>query len=54
MNLGQIGHVRGIDAKLRELESEPANAPHFAFTGDSPAVVYITGQGPSDTHYVSE
>jgi CheY-like chemotaxis protein len=27
MNLGQIGHVRGIDAKLRELESEPANAP---------------------------
>ena len=34
--------------------TEPANAPHFAFTGDSPAVVYITGQGPSDTHYVSE
>ena len=27
LNLGQIGHVRGIDAKLKELETEPANAP---------------------------
>ncbi len=26
-NLGQIGHVRGIDAKLSELSSEPANRP---------------------------
>jgi CheY-like chemotaxis protein len=26
-NLGQIGHVRGIDAKLSELASEPANRP---------------------------
>jgi pimeloyl-ACP methyl ester carboxylesterase len=32
--------------------TEPANAAHFAFTGGKPAVVYITGQGPSDTHYV--
>lgn len=32
--------------------TEPANAEHFAFTKDKPAVVYITGQGPSDTHYV--
>ena len=32
--------------------TEPANAPHFAFTGAEPAVVYITGQGPTDTHYV--
>jgi len=27
MNLGRIGHVRGIDAKLKELAEEPANAP---------------------------
>lgn len=32
--------------------TEPAGAPHFAFTGDSPAVVYITGQGPTDTEYL--
>lgn len=32
--------------------TEPANAEHFAFTGAQPAVVYITGQGPTDTHYV--
>jgi pimeloyl-ACP methyl ester carboxylesterase len=32
--------------------TEPANSAHFAFTGDQPAVVYITGEGPSDTHYV--
>lgn len=31
--------------------TEPADVAHFAFTGDAPAVVYITGQGPSDTHY---
>lgn len=34
--------------------TEPAGVAHFAFTGDQPTVVYITGQGPSDTHYVSE
>jgi pimeloyl-ACP methyl ester carboxylesterase/uncharacterized RmlC-like cupin family protein len=32
--------------------TEPAGLPHFAFTGDLPAVVYITGQGPTDTTYV--
>jgi pimeloyl-ACP methyl ester carboxylesterase/quercetin dioxygenase-like cupin family protein len=32
--------------------TEPAGQPHFAFTGDLPAVVYITGQGPTDTTYV--
>lgn len=32
--------------------TEPAGAAHFAFTDDKPAVVYITGMGPSDTHYV--
>ncbi len=43
-------------AKLKPLPpgsfyTEPADAPHFAMTGDEPAVVYITGQGPTDTRY---
>ena len=32
--------------------TEPAGAPHFAMTRDEPAVVYITGFGPTDTHYI--
>jgi hypothetical protein len=32
--------------------TEPANAAHFAFTGDQPTIVYITGEGPTDTQYV--
>jgi hypothetical protein len=32
--------------------TEPAGAPHFAGTEDQPAVVDITGFGPSDTIYV--
>ena len=32
--------------------TEPAGQAHFAFTGDQPTVVYITGQGPTDTTYV--
>lgn len=32
--------------------TEPADAEHFAFTKGKPAVVFIMGQGPSDTHYV--
>jgi pimeloyl-ACP methyl ester carboxylesterase/uncharacterized RmlC-like cupin family protein len=32
--------------------TEPAGQPHFAFTSDLPAVVYIAGQGPTDTTYV--
>ncbi|HVV98101.1 MAG TPA: alpha/beta fold hydrolase [Rhodanobacteraceae bacterium] len=32
--------------------TEPADVAHFAFTGDKPTVVYITGQGPTDTRYV--
>ena len=32
--------------------TEPAGDAHFAFTGDQAAVVYITGEGPSDTAYV--
>jgi uncharacterized RmlC-like cupin family protein len=34
--------------------TEPANVPHFAFTGNQPAEVFITGTGPSDTHFVTE
>ena len=33
--------------------TEPASVAHFAFTGDAPTVVYITGQGPTDTKYVN-
>jgi quercetin dioxygenase-like cupin family protein len=32
--------------------TEPAGQPHFASTQDTPAVVYITGFGPTDTRYV--
>jgi len=32
--------------------TEPAGDAHFAFTGDLPTVVYISGQGPTDTTYV--
>nr|WP_116813491.1 alpha/beta fold hydrolase [Steroidobacter cummioxidans] len=34
--------------------TEPAGIAHFAFTGDVPAIVYITGEGPTDTQYVKE
>ncbi len=33
--------------------TEPAGVSHFAFTGDKATVVYITGEGPTDTAYVS-
>lgn len=32
--------------------TEPAGKDHFAITRDEPAVVYITGVGPTDTRYV--
>ena len=32
--------------------TEPAGSAHFARTGDEPAIVYITGVGPTDTVYV--
>lgn len=35
------------------LYTEPAGAPHFAFTRAEPAVVRLTGVGPSDTVYVA-
>jgi quercetin dioxygenase-like cupin family protein len=31
--------------------TEPASVAHFALTRDQPAVVYITGMGPTDTVY---
>lgn len=34
--------------------SEPAADPHFALTRDEPAVVYISGSGPTDTEYVAK
>lgn len=33
--------------------TEPAGQAHFAFTGDQPTVVFIAGQGPTDTTYVN-
>ncbi len=32
--------------------TEPAGAPHFALTRKEPAMVYISGFGPTDTQYV--
>ena len=34
--------------------TEPAGQAHFAFTGDLPTVVYITGEGPTDTRYSTD
>lgn len=33
--------------------TEPGGKPHFAFTGKSPAVVYLSGTGPSSTVYLT-
>jgi pimeloyl-ACP methyl ester carboxylesterase/uncharacterized RmlC-like cupin family protein len=33
--------------------TEPAGVAHFAFSGDAPTVVYVNGQGPTDTEYVN-
>ncbi|WCM25869.1 alpha/beta fold hydrolase [Sphingomonas sp. QA11] len=35
------------------LYTEPGGTPHFAFTRADPAVVRLTGMGPSDTVYVA-
>lgn len=32
--------------------TEPAGVPHYAFTTDQATVVYITGEGPTDTDYI--
>lgn len=44
------------DAALKVLPpgsfyTEPAQAPHFASTGNEPVVVYISGIGPTDTRF---
>lgn len=52
-----FGYGRRFDArKLKTLPpgsvyTEPANAAHFAQTGDEPVTVLITGVGPTDTVY---
>jgi pimeloyl-ACP methyl ester carboxylesterase len=50
---------KASDALVKELKagsfySEPASSPHFAFTRDQPALVYISGIGPTDTQYQHE
>ena len=32
--------------------AEPPTVAHFARTGSEPVIIYITGHGPTDTHYV--
>jgi len=47
------------EARVRALPpgsfyTEPADDPHFALTRDQPAIVYITGWGPTDTVYTAK
>jgi quercetin dioxygenase-like cupin family protein len=52
-----FGYGTRFDEKtLKELSpgsfyTEPPNVMHFARTGDTPAVVQISGVGPSGTRY---
>ena len=51
--------AKASDSQVKELQpgsfyTEPASVPHFALTRDQPAVVYITGMGPTDTVYSGE
>ena len=54
-----FGYGAKADAKaLKRLPvgsfyTEPKGQPHFARTEDTPAVVYITGFGPTDTQYIN-
>ncbi|NYT41946.1 cupin domain-containing protein [Sphingomonas sp. R-74633] len=34
--------------------TEPADDPHFALTREQPAIVYISGWGPTDTRYTAK
>jgi quercetin dioxygenase-like cupin family protein len=50
--------VKAEEARVKELApgsfyTEPANVAHFALTRAEPAVVYISGIGPTDTVYTS-
>ena len=55
-----FGYGKHLDEKeLKELSpgsfyTEPPNVAHFARTGDTPAVVQISGLGPSGTHYETQ
>ena len=55
-----FGYGASFDEKaLKELPpgsfyTEPPNAPHFARTGSTPAVIQITGFGPSGTRYQNQ
>ena len=55
-----FGYGASFDEKsLKELPpgsfyTEPPNAPHFARTGNAPAVIQITGFGPSGTRYQNQ
>jgi len=55
-----LGYGTRFDVKkLKDLPpgsfyTEPLNAPHFAHTGSTPAVVQISGFGPSGTHYENQ
>jgi pimeloyl-ACP methyl ester carboxylesterase/quercetin dioxygenase-like cupin family protein len=52
-----FGYGEKVDAAKVEVlapggfYTEPAGEPHFAFTAAEPATVYVTGYGPTDTHY---
>lgn len=53
-----MGYGTSFDAKgLKDLPpgsvyTEPGGQPHFAQTTDEPVVIWVTGYGPSDTHFV--
>ncbi len=54
-----MGYGTTFDAKaLKDLPAgsiytEPAGQPHFAQTTDEPVVIWVTGDGPSDTQFVT-
>lgn len=48
--------TQAVDGRTKALGphsfyTEPANVAHFARTGTKPVVLYISGVGPTDTHY---
>jgi quercetin dioxygenase-like cupin family protein len=55
----QFAYGEHFDAsQLKELApgsvySEPGGESHFARTGSEPVVLHITGNGPTDTHYIN-
>lgn len=49
---GRSGDAQATTLTQGAFYTEPADVPHFAFTAEEPATVFITGTGSSDTHYV--